>query len=100
MVTGAHLLLHEWESPNLLDDLVGQPVDDPVANVTALVSSRLIRLDLNWKYAWGVIDHLRKIGLSADLVYPSEEGLARFAADQALGSDLLRITSDGHGSEV
>jgi hypothetical protein len=93
----AHLLKHEWKAPNLLNGLAPRPTEDPVKNVTALLASRFIRLDLGWNYAWTVVELLQRVGLTADLVYPSEEGLVRRAADLALGSDVLRLTG-GPGS--
>jgi hypothetical protein len=100
----AHLLMHAWETPDLLAGLSPRPTSDPVRNVSALVDTRFIRLDLGWNHAWNVVEHLLRLGLSADLVYPAEDGLVRLAADLALGSDLLRLTggpdSGAESSEV
>jgi hypothetical protein len=87
-------VLHDWDVFDLLAATEEHPTMNPAGNVsTGLIDSRFIRLDLDWAYADAVLSHLRGTGLSADLVYPSEYGLARYAEDIALavGGDAVAL---------
>lgn len=75
---------HDWDEPDLIGGAVERPIVDPARNVSALMDSRLIRLDLDWVHAEGVLFLLEKMGVSAAILFPSEYGFARAAEDFAL----------------
>lgn len=77
-------VLHDWDKFDLLTGTEERRTDDPAKNVSNLIDSRFIRLDLDWNYADSVLSQLRAVGVTADRMFPSEYGLVRAAEDVAL----------------
>lgn len=92
-------VVHDWDVFDLLEGTEERPTPDPAKNVSALIDSRFVRVDLDWAYADPVLSDLRASGVSADRVFPSEYGLARYAEDialalqgKAVALDTMRMT--------
>jgi hypothetical protein len=74
---------------DMWDGEKAQATDDPSKNVSALVDSRLMRLDLSYKHLSYAVDYLHKRNVYGTTIYPGTHGLAAFAEDEAHMMELL-----------
>jgi hypothetical protein len=86
--------LHDWDVPDLLEGKEERPTADPARNVSSLMDSRFVRLDLDWDRADQLLSQVRAFGITPDRVFPSEYGLVRYAEDIALAVQGRAVALD------
>jgi hypothetical protein len=68
---------------DMWDEEQAKPTDNPSKNVSALVDSRLVRLDLAHSHLGHAMDYLHKRNVYGTTIYPGHHGLTAFAEDEA-----------------
>jgi hypothetical protein len=78
------LVKHSWELEDLWDKTRAQPTTDPVQDVSAVIETRLVRLDLNATYASKAVELCIERGIDSSIMFPGRDGLVRLAEDLSM----------------